>query len=317
MKKLLLIFGIILLMTDVFAISTDIKEVYSPRETVLTKLSGEIYDVLTKENIELKRGHVAVPFDYDIAKIQGEYYVWFITPYLENNYTLRIKDITTTVGGIVKKIDYEKNFSVIGNATYSIKPGFVYTSKDFDINVYLYEDEKKTIKVNFQTEQEIKLNPGENLLKFSIDWINESNMYNISIGDYNLLAYILSNKTKARSYNATMGNSINISIEHEEINETKTNKTKKANFYCYEHGGKICYPDENCSGETKEALDGICCIGTCKKKEETSSAWQGYLLILVVVAVLGYIGYRYYKTKKEGSENVLQKKVMEIEKKRF
>jgi len=314
MKKWLLIFEIVFLMTNVLAIGTDIKESYSPRETVLTKISGEIYDILTKENIELKRGHIAVPFEYDIAKIQEEYYLWFITPYLENNYTLRIKGITTTMGGLVKKIDYEKNFSVAGNATYSIKPGFVSTTKDFEITAQLYEDEKKTIKVNFPYEQEITLKPGENILKFSITRINETGIYNITIGDYAILAYIMPNKTIQKYYNVS---TTNITIKYEDRNYTKTNKTKKVELYCYEYPGTICYPDETCSGETRETLDGICCIGTCEKEKETGSVWLGYLLILVLIALLGYIGYRYYKTKKEGNENVLQKKVGEIEKRRF
>ncbi|MCX8158707.1 MAG: hypothetical protein N3D20_00195 [Candidatus Pacearchaeota archaeon] len=308
MKKIVLLVFFVFLSSSVFAISVDIKNNYLPRQTVIAKISGEVLDILTKDNIQFRRGHVAIPLEHDLKKIGEEYYIWFITPFLENNYTIIIKNIATTVGGFVKRIDYEKNFSVIGNASYSIKPGFVYATKDFEIAVLLYEDERKQIKVNFLDEQEIVLKPGNNLLKFSIGSINESGFYNLTIGEYNVPAYIIPNKTFYKKINETNVTAKNIIIEYEIKNKTKINETKKFEVYCYEYPGKICGNEEICDGETRETIDGFCCIGTCKGKEKQSSALWGYLLIIVVVAILGYIGWKYYKTKEE-RKNILQKNV--------
>ncbi|MEM4271297.1 MAG: hypothetical protein QXO70_04360 [Candidatus Pacearchaeota archaeon] len=313
MKKIILLSAVFLLMSNVLAISIDMEETYLPRQTVIKKISGEILDVLTRENLEFRRGHVKIPLESDLKRIGEDYYIWFITPTLENNYTLVIKDIAITTGGFVKRVDYERNFTVKGNMSYSIKPGFVYTSNDFEIIVQVYEDNKKTITTNFLEEkaQDFILKPGENILKFSIKNVNETGLYNITIGDYNVPAYIMPNKTFYRVINET--NVSEITIRYDEKNYTK--KTRQV--YCYEYPGKICAKDEICSGEIIPTLDGNCCVGgTCGKEEVKGGyAWAGYLIAVIVIIAGLYLWFKYKKTK--GSNDVIEKRIGEIEKRKF
>ncbi len=193
MKKLVILFCVILfLAVNVFAISSDLKAEYERGETIIAEISGNIVEPIGKEQIEFRRGHVAVPLEYDFRKLGDKWFLWAIAPNSENNYTLVVKDIATTLAGNVERIDFEQNFSVLGNLTdYSIKPGFVYASADFSINVQLNEDFDKTITVNFPSEREVILNPGDNKIDFSISNVNETGFRKINFGKYAVPLYLI------------------------------------------------------------------------------------------------------------------------------
>lgn len=193
MKKLVILFCVILfLAVNVFAISSDLKAEYERGETIIAEISGNIVEPIGKEQIEFRRGHVAVPLEYDFRKLGDKWFLWAIAPNSKNNYTLVVKDIATTLAGNVERIDFEQNFSVLGNLTdYSIKPGFVYASADFSINVQLNEDFDKTITVNFPSEREVILNPGDNKIDFSISNVNETGFRKINFGKYAVPLYLI------------------------------------------------------------------------------------------------------------------------------
>lgn len=198
---------ILFLVQGVSAISSDIGGSYSPGETIIGKISGNILQHITKEQVKLKRGHVEVAFDYDFKKINNEYYVWLTSPSNQNNYTLIIEDIVTTVNGIVETLDYEKDFVVSGNWTdYGIKPGFIFADQDFEITATLYEDLSKTISTDFPETRDIVLNPGTNKIDFSIDGIEETQFLIISLGKYSVPAYIIGSGTDINQTTNQTGN---------------------------------------------------------------------------------------------------------------
>ena len=308
------IYAVLVLMTLVFflgsvsAISTSIKDLYSPGETVITEISGGILEPIVPNDIELKqRAHIGFAFDFDVKKIGENYYLWFNAPEVADNYTLIINDIITYVSGKVKEIDYEKNFSVSGNLTdYSVKPGFVSTNKSFQVKVQLNEDYNKQIDLKFLEETNTTLKPGENTLDFSISGINESGLFNLSVGKYNLPVYVQAGK---KTFVLVVGNktevidltnitaSRNLTSEEEEaINQ------ERLKYHCSEFPGKICNADESCSGESIVSLDGQCCVnGDCvsKTSEGGSSAWIGYLIAAIVILAGIFIWIRYRKIKAE------------------
>ena len=142
MKKIIVLCAFIFLsISSVTAISTDLKSSYEKGETIIIEIKGNILEPITNSQIEFLRGHVAIPLEYESKKLSGKYYLWAIAPQQENNYTLLIKDITTTVAGRTEKIDFVQNFSVSQNSTdYFVKPGIVLAQKDFSIDIYLNED---------------------------------------------------------------------------------------------------------------------------------------------------------------------------------
>ena len=311
MKKtiyvVLVLIALVFSLGSTSAISTSIKDSYSPGETIITEISGNILSSISSSNVELERkGHIPVPIDFEVKKLGENYYLWFIAPELSDNYTLMIKDITTVVSGKVQEIDYEKNFSISGNLTdYSVKPGFVSTNDTFVVKIQFNEDYDKNIELNFLGESNLTLKPGENTLMFSISRINESGLFNLGIGKYNLPVYVYVDKKTvvATGENASeivdltnLTSTRNLTSEEEEaINQ------ERLKYHCSVFGD-ICNADETCSGEIKISLDGQCCVnGECvsKTSEGGSSAWIGYLIAAIVIIAGIFIWIRYRKIKAE------------------
>ena len=125
MKKIGSLLLLLFLISSVSAISTDMKEIYNQGETLIVEILGNILQPIDKEDVEIFRGHVQVPIDYDVKRVGDNYYFYGIAPLDENNYTLKINDILTTVNGVEQRIDFEQNFTTSNEISpYSIKPGF-------------------------------------------------------------------------------------------------------------------------------------------------------------------------------------------------
>lgn len=186
------------LINGAYAISTDMKPAYAPGETMIIKISGNILEPIMPEQIEFKRNNVRIPFEYDIKNIGGNYYLWAIMPINESqkNYTLLMKGITATVNGNVQKIDFMQNFSIYGNLTaYTIKPGFIFTKSNFDITAMLNKDGPESININFLKPTAFELQPGNNIIPFSISDVVGTEIIFIQFGVYTIPAYIASNKS--------------------------------------------------------------------------------------------------------------------------
>ncbi len=181
------------------ALSTSMNETYLPGETMIIEVQGNILESIDMDEIIFKRGHITVPFDYGVEKLDDNYYIWAIAPTTEMNYTLLLKNVVTTIGGQIRQIDYMQNFSISGNLTdYAVKPGVIETDRDFEIEVMLYEDVDREIEVELFGNRNMTLEPGENTIKFSIRELNETGVYSIRVGRYILPAYLRLNETRAR-----------------------------------------------------------------------------------------------------------------------
>src|SRR3989344_3927497 len=197
-KSVMMVFCILVLSGFVSAISTDLKANYDRGETIIAEIKGNILEPITKEQVDFIRGHVSVPFDYDLKKLGEKYFLWASAPTNENNYTLVIKDIVTTENGKTTKINFEQNFSVAGNfSDYNIKPGFISTREDFSVDIYFNEDSENKINAGFPS-REIILKPGKNTIEFSIEEANETGLYMIEIGKYAFPAYIFVEEVNGR-----------------------------------------------------------------------------------------------------------------------
>lgn len=193
MKKVACVLIFIFLIGLVNAISTNLKQTYEQGETIITEISGNILNSIDSNNVEFRRGHVLIPLEYDFKKLGNKYFLWATAPQNENNYSLVIKDIITNIAGRTEEIDFEQNFSVSGNLTdYFIIPGFIIAKEDFSVDIELNNDFEKTINVDFPSLREIILKPGKNKIDFSIVDVNETKLFQIAIGKYSFLAYIIS-----------------------------------------------------------------------------------------------------------------------------
>ncbi len=187
---ILFIIGVFLLW-NVGAISSDLRENYQPGETIIAEIAGNILEPLNSEDVEFKRGHVLVPLDYELKRVGDKWYLWAISPLNENNYTISIKDISTTVNGVRTEIDFEQNFSVSGELIdYSVRPGFILSSEDFSLDFTLNKDFDEVIDADFPESRSVVLKPGSNKIEFSISGVEGSEFILINAGRYSIPAYI-------------------------------------------------------------------------------------------------------------------------------
>ena len=184
-----MMFVFIVLVSGVSAISIDLKESYERGESMILKVSGLITEPILEENIEFRRGHVLVPFDHGLVKLGDTYYIWAVASENENNYTLIIRDVATTVEGKPTQVDFMQNFSVSDVlSSYSVRPGAVFVRDDFELVVQLNEDLEKIIEIE---GEDYTLRPGENKIDFSIANIYGTQVIEINVGKYSVPAYII------------------------------------------------------------------------------------------------------------------------------
>lgn len=68
--------------------------------------------------------------------------------------------------------------------------------------------------------------------------------------------------------------------------------------FCTNIGGKTCLKNQYCNGTIIESSSGQCCSGTCNALQSSSggdSSLWGYIIGLIVVAIIGYAWYKYKK----------------------
>lgn len=163
-----------------------------------------------------------------------------------------------------------------------------------------------------------------NLKKVSIDYdkdlfsIEPESFSNIDIGEK--IRFNVSIK-KADSFNKNIeifadNESVVLPISLEIRNKPNLDGvidiTNKSLLYCSELSGTLCKSDDSCSGEFKNSKEGKCCVGICKLAPAPSSSWIGYLIGVIIVAIILYFIGKYRKMK---AVNPLDKKLKDIKEK--
>jgi len=138
------------------AVEFEMKTNFSQGETLMAKVSGYFLEPILKENIFFYRGHVRIPMEYDVAKIDKEFYIYaLLTGKNPDNYSIVIKNARYMKGSRVSEEDIAKNFSIIENTTdFSINPGFIITKSDYFIEVQNLQDYKITIQIKTAIKNE-------------------------------------------------------------------------------------------------------------------------------------------------------------------
>ncbi len=198
MKKINILISLIIFIYFISiasAISATLKESYSPKETIIAEISGNILGSLSSDNIEFKRGNVRVPLEYELKKLDNKYFLWFVAPESQNNYTLIINNIETTISGKNEEIDFSQNFSVLGNlSSYTIKPGAILANEDFEISVFLNEDFEKIVSISAPETHEVSIKPGENKIKFKFSDFEKNKILGIDLGIYKIPIFLISDE---------------------------------------------------------------------------------------------------------------------------
>jgi len=193
-KSILFLASVILLIGfcySAIALSSNLKSQYERGETAIIKLQGNIQEPISKSQMEIKRNNVLIPVEYDIKSLNGTYYAWFITPENPGNYSMIIKGVSSISSGNLAKEDFIQNFSVLENKSdYSIKPGFVISSGEFEFIINGNEDSPKSIQINYLEKQSLIIQPGKNTLAFNTEEIYGNQLMEIEVGKYKIPAYL-------------------------------------------------------------------------------------------------------------------------------
>lgn len=185
------LFIVLALTQSVAALSSTLGESYGSRETMIGGFSDDVI-YISKDNANVLRdGHIEVGFNGDIRKLGGSYFIWLPAPQNAGSYTLVVEDVIALVGGFPDVVDFEHVFTVEGETDYSISPGFIFSSDDFEITATLYEDFGKEISVDYPETREISLDPGNNVVDFSIGEFVGNQFVTINVGKYSVPAYLV------------------------------------------------------------------------------------------------------------------------------
>ena len=156
MKKSWMIFVFFLLFLPlVFSIQIDTDSELNRGETLVVKLSGEFYKPILENNVYFYRNtYTAVPLDFELLKIEGDYYISASTlTKTPGNYSLIIKNSEySAAGGQKSSDDIMINFTILENfAEFSTKPGIqiLANSQDqFYLEIQNLKDNQITVSVN-------------------------------------------------------------------------------------------------------------------------------------------------------------------------
>lgn len=168
-----------------YALSTTLESSYAQGETIIVEITGSITSPLHASDVEFLRRHVQVgSFEYDLKRLGDRYFIYAVAPFAPNNYTLVLHNVETTINGQPATMDYTQNFSVTNETSlYTLRPGFIITGQDFNIELESYTDVPQQITVGTRANNTITLAPGINVREIEIEEFDYG-LHRISIGQY-------------------------------------------------------------------------------------------------------------------------------------
>lgn len=187
-KKSLFILTILFLLQIISAVEFDMKTQFDQGETLLAKISGNFLKPILKDNVFFYRGHVRIPMDYDVTKINDEFYIYaLLSDKTENNYSIVIKDVKYMKGAEISEEEISKDFSITTNtADFSVNPGFIVTKEDFFIEVQNLQDKKINITIKDE-DISITLKSGEiKKINFELNDLEKSVFKTVELSSENL-----------------------------------------------------------------------------------------------------------------------------------
>ena len=90
MKKIFIfLFILIFLSNGISALTLDMPEELNQKQSFLVNISGEFYSPLTENNIIFYRENLKVPLNFELEKINDNYYLFGISTLTPGNYSLK------------------------------------------------------------------------------------------------------------------------------------------------------------------------------------------------------------------------------------
>lgn len=148
MKKFFLFFFLVFLLFPLIsAVEFTVHDSYQQGETMIAKVSGNFVTQITENNVFFYKGHVRIPMDWGMAKINEDYYIYAsLVGKTEGNYSVSIEGVKYMKGNEVIQDDIVKNFTITNStASFSLAPGVVASSSGFSLEVQNLQDNQITV----------------------------------------------------------------------------------------------------------------------------------------------------------------------------
>lgn len=180
MKKdvLLFLLFLLLLVPTILSATITMNENFSIGETIVAKVSGNFLTQVAKENVFFYRGHVRVPAEYEVLKIDNDFYIYASISGRSNaSYTLSIEDVQYMKGATSTTDSIVQNFSILDKfADFSVTPGVVSTSGSFTITIQNLNEEEITLSISIESDSSTRK-------IFISDSISQSKQFSLLSGE--------------------------------------------------------------------------------------------------------------------------------------
>lgn len=251
-RTIFILVGIFLFLPLISAVEFNINQNFNQGETIITKISGNFLTPITNENVFFYDGHVRIPMEYSISKLGEDYYLYALTSGKSaGNYSVSIQNIQYMKGSEVVKDNLAANFSITNaTAIFSVKPGFIYTSGNFYLEVQNLQDKELSITVNTAANnsgtREIFISPDSKYSSISLN-SGEIQKINFNVGAGNPELRIIELKADNLTYEVPVyifSSSVTNETKSFEIDPPSliisipTNLTIKKTIYIYNLGGR-------------------------------------------------------------------------------
>jgi len=153
-EKLFALFMFFLVLIPLISsVEFSVKGSYDQEETLIAKISGNFVDPVLKEDIAFYKyydgAEVGTAVEFDLLRIEGDYYVYAQLEKSEGNYSVKIEDIRYYQGGDITDEPIVREFTISNStADFYAEPGVVKTTKDFSIEVQNLQTGEITISVD-------------------------------------------------------------------------------------------------------------------------------------------------------------------------
>lgn len=324
-KIFFVLFAALFFLSFISAGQIDLNSEYAQEETLIAKVSGNFVDAITEENVLFYRQSVKVPVQFDIAKINEDYFIYALLKNKEpSNYSLRIENVRYFLGAEIIDEDIVGNFTILDEtADFSINPGIIITEKDFILEVQNLQASSIEIESNETYSEPISLISGE-IKDLTFDLGDETSFRFLELKSQNTIykipvfAFVESSGQTENQIQEQNETSSEVNVENETSSETNNGTSEDSNktFFeqikekiiksattktCAELNGTICTENQVCSGDSKYAKDAVCCTDVCeeKKKSNTGRIIGWSLIIVIILFLVWFFKKKYRKAKRE------------------
>jgi hypothetical protein len=197
MKTITILLSFLFLLPIISTVEFDMKANFSQGETFMAKVSGNFLEPILRENILFYRGHVRVPMNSHVTRINDEFYIYAqLLGKAPDNYSIAIENVRYMKAGQISEEDLVKDFSITENtADFSIVPGFVITEGDFFIEAQNLQDHEIAIKI----KTDISPKPSKGFFEslFGIGDTEEENLTILKSGEIKKINFEFKNITES------------------------------------------------------------------------------------------------------------------------